>query len=103
MINRVVYVLVVLVIAYNIWFDSYEEKKTSIDQVRCYLSLRVSDDAELVEYIADMKGRFIIWSVLDSPNKDVAYKLKKLETYGWKLYSIKENNKRIFYTLKKII
>ena len=27
MINRVVYVLVVLVIAYNIWFDSYEEKK----------------------------------------------------------------------------
>ena len=101
MVSKIIYILTVLVVIYNIFFENYDEKQAKIKQVSCYLSLTVPDNTEVVKFIADNKGQFIVWSLLESTKKDVDSKIKKLEASGWKLVSTEENHKRIYYTFKK--
>ncbi len=102
---RLIYISIICIVAYNVFFDSSQQKNNKLKIMQNYLSIEVPEDTQCLDYKLVVRngtsGLCFIWSELSSPNKDIS-KMKNV-LYRNKWIEVSEENDRgaIYYTFDK--
>lgn len=102
---RLIYILIICIVAYNVFFDSTEQKNNKLKIMQNYLSVEVPEDTQCVDYKLVVRngasGLCFIRSELSGPNKDISKTKDALYRNKW-IESSKENDRGvIYYTFNK--
>lgn len=102
---RLVYLLIIFIAAYNVFFDSLDQKNNRLEIMKNYLSVEVPQDTKCINYKLVVRnganGLCYIWSELSSTNKDIDLTRGELYKNKWVEVNKENDGGVIYYTFKK--
>lgn len=102
---RLIYISIICIVAYNVFFDSSQQKNNKLKIMQNYLSIEVPEDTQCLDYKLVVRngtsGLCFIWSELSSPNKDISKTKNVLYRNKWIEVSEENDRGAIYYTFDK--